>query len=83
MVGSGPKDQAVSRQRRQISPIHSPEEQALLLGDCPTTLARMALFKVNTGLREKEVCGLKWDYEVKVPRLNASVFVFRDSRREH
>jgi len=35
----------------------------------------MALFKVNTGLREKEVCGLKWDYEVKVPELNTSVFI--------
>ena len=38
-------------------------------------LARMALFKVNTGLREKEVCRLKWDYEVKVPELDTSVFI--------
>jgi integrase len=35
----------------------------------------MALFKVNTGLREQEVCGLKWDYEVKVPELDTSVFI--------
>ena len=35
----------------------------------------MALFKVNTGLREKEVCGLKWDYEVRVPELDTSVFI--------
>jgi hypothetical protein len=35
----------------------------------------MALFKVNTGLREPEVCGLKWEYEVKVPELETSVFV--------
>ena len=35
----------------------------------------MALFKVNTGLREKEVCRLKWDYEVKVPELDTSVFI--------
>nr|WP_198683653.1 hypothetical protein [Peristeroidobacter agariperforans] len=35
----------------------------------------MALFKVNTGCREQEVCGLRWDYEVKVPELNASVFL--------
>jgi integrase len=38
-------------------------------------IARMALFKVNTGLREKEVCRLKWDYEVKVPELDTSVFI--------
>ena len=30
---------------------------------------------MNTGLREKEVCRLKWDYEVKVPELDTSVFV--------
>jgi hypothetical protein len=35
----------------------------------------MALFKVNTGLREQEVCGLKWEYEVKVPELETLVFV--------
>jgi hypothetical protein len=35
----------------------------------------MALFKVNTGLWEQEVCGLKWDYEVKVPELDTSVFI--------
>ena len=35
----------------------------------------MALFKVNTGCREQEVCGLRWDYEVKVPELNTSAFL--------
>ena len=43
--------------------------------ELPDHLARMALFKVNTGLREKEVCRLKWDYEVKVPDLDTSVFI--------
>ena len=37
----------------------------------------MALFKVNTGLRVQEVRGLKWEYEVKVPELEASVFVIQ------
>jgi hypothetical protein len=40
----------------------------------------MALFRVNTGLREQEVCGLKWDYEVKVPELDTSVFVIPGER---
>ena len=51
------------------------EEQALLFQELPDHLARMALFKVNTGLREQEVCGLQWDYEVKVPELDTSVFI--------
>lgn len=56
----------------------SDEEQALLFKELPDHLARMALFKVNTGLREQEVCNLKWDYEVKVPELATSVFVIPD-----
>ena len=40
----------------------------------------MALFKVNTGLREQEVCGLKWEYEVKVPELDTSVFIIPGER---
>ena len=35
----------------------------------------MALFKVNTGCREQEVCRLRWDWEVDVLELNASVFL--------
>jgi site-specific recombinase XerD len=35
----------------------------------------MALFKVSTGTREPEVCGLKWDHAVKVPELETSVFI--------
>jgi integrase len=51
------------------------EEQGLLFQELPDHLARMALFKVNTGTREQEVCALKWDYEVKVPELDTSVFL--------
>jgi integrase len=53
----------------------SQEEQAVLFKELPEHLARMALFKVNTGCREQEVCNLRWDYEVKVPGLNTSVFI--------
>jgi integrase len=51
------------------------EEQGVLFQELPDHLARMALFKVNTGCREQEVCGLRWDYEVKVPELDTSVFL--------
>jgi len=37
-------------------------------------LLRMAQFKVNTGCREQEVCGLRWEWEVRIPELNTSVF---------
>ncbi len=51
------------------------EEQGFLFRELPDHLARMALFKVNTGCREQEVCGLRWDYEVTVLELDTSVFL--------
>jgi integrase len=51
------------------------EEQRKLFRALPDHLARMALFKVNTGCREQEVCQLRWDWEVKVPQLDTSVFI--------
>jgi hypothetical protein len=30
---------------------------------------------VNTGCREREVCGLKWDDEVKMPERDTLVFI--------
>ena len=53
----------------------SREEQGLLFPRLPMHLQPMALFKVNTGCREQEVCGLKWDWEVEVPELETSVFI--------
>ena len=51
------------------------EEQRQLFQALPDHLARMCLFKVNTGCREQEVCQLRWDWEVRVPELNTSVFI--------
>lgn len=51
------------------------EEQSILFGELPDHLQRMALFKVNTGCREQEVCKLRWDWEIFVPELDASVFL--------
>src|SRR5438552_9661950 len=43
--------------------------------ELPDYLHKMALYKVNTGCREQEVCLLRWDYEVEVPELATSVFL--------
>lgn len=51
------------------------DEQSELLGHLPEHLRRMALFKVNTGCRDGEVCGLRWNWEVPVPHLDTSVFL--------
>ena len=51
------------------------DEQRILFRALPDHLARMCLFKVNTGCREQEVCQLRWDWEVDVPELDLSVFI--------
>jgi integrase len=35
----------------------------------------MALFAVNTGCRDAEICNLQWDWEVKVPQLETFLFI--------
>lgn len=51
------------------------EEQTLLISQLPDHLKTMTLFKVNTGCREQEVCRLRWDWEIFVPEIGASVFL--------
>lgn len=51
------------------------EEQAVLFAELPDHLHKMALFKVNTGCREQEVCKLRWDWEIHVPEIDATVFL--------
>lgn len=56
------------------------EEQQLLFSELAPHLQRMALFDVNTGLRDQELCNLQWSWEQRVPELDSadikrSVFV--------
>ena len=51
------------------------KEQDTLFRKLPAHLGRMALLAVNTGLRDSNVCGLQWTWEVAVPELGRSVFV--------
>ena len=56
------------------------DEQARLFQELPAHLGRMALFKVNTGCREQEVCSLRWEWEIEVPELDTSVFLLPEER---
>jgi integrase len=60
--------------KREPYPL-SIDEQRLLFSELAGHLAKMALFKVNTGVREQEVVNLRWMWEVPVPELDTSVFV--------
>jgi integrase len=35
----------------------------------------MAMFAVNTGCRDSEICNLRWKWEVKVPEMDTSMFI--------
>ena len=59
---------------RQPHPL-SWDDQEALFENLPSHLAKMTLFAINTGLRDGNVCGLRWEWEVKVPEVGRSVFV--------
>lgn len=65
--------------QREPRPI-SWAEQRKLLPLLPDHLARMALFTLNTGVRDDVVCSLRWEWEIPVPELGISVF---EVPREH
>ena len=56
------------------------DEQFRLLNQLPRHLAKMAVFKVNAGCREAEVCNLRWEWEQWIPGLDTSVFVIPRER---
>ena len=71
---------------RQPYPI-SWDEQDRIFRRLPGHLAHMVLFAVNTGLRDSNLCGLRWAWEVPIAELGRSVFVIPKeafkSRRPH
>lgn len=60
--------------RRPPQPI-TWDEQDMLFPPLAAHLGVMALFTVNTGLRDENVCGLRWAWEQKVPEVGRSVFI--------
>ncbi len=51
------------------------KEQELLFSALPIHLRHMALFAVNTGCREAEVCNLKWKWETATNIQGCTVFI--------
>ena len=51
------------------------DEQDIFFPELATHLQVMALFGVNTGLRDENICGLRWKWEVPIPEVGRSVFI--------
>ena len=75
-----PRLTRLSTKGRQAKPYPlSWDEQDQLFKLLPRHLADAALFAVNTGCREQEICQLRWDWEVVIPDLETSVFILPES----
>ena len=75
-----PRLSRLSTKGRQAKPYPlSWKEQDKLFQALPKHLADAALYAVNTGCREQEVCQLRWDWEVDVPDMETSIFILPES----
>ncbi len=74
-----PTIEGVKRKPRPISW----QEQEALLKALPVYLADMALFALNTGLRDQEICAMKWSDECKVNGLDTTVFIISEERAKN
>lgn len=66
---------AVRRQSRHAPYPLSWEEQNRLFRELPAHLQRIALYKVNTSCRKREVLQIRWNWEVQVPKAATCLFV--------
>ena len=58
-------------------------EQQKLFEFLPDYLEAMALFAINTELREQCICWIRWDWEVEIPELNSSIFITPGRKKEY
>jgi integrase len=73
-LSSAPLLDQAKGERRRPYPL-SWVEQKRFLQELPGHLEQMALFDLNTGLRDQELVSLRWYWEVQVPELECSVFI--------
>ena len=72
---TAPKIKLLANHRQRRPYPLSWAEQTQLFAELPDYLGEMALFAVNTGCRDQEICQLRWDWEVDVPELATTVFI--------
>ena len=73
-LASAPLLDFVRGEKRKPYPL-SWDEQRRFLQELPAHLEQMALFDLNTGLRDQELVTLRWYREVQLPELGCSVFI--------
>jgi integrase len=75
-LASAPKIKLLSQNDTTPAYPLSWKEQEKLFNELPPHLKKMALFAVNTGCRDKEICLLRWEWEITVPEIEGSVFMY-------
>jgi integrase len=79
-LSSAPKIKLLSEDdKRKPFPLNW-DEQRKLFAELPLHIRQMALFAVNTGCRDREICCLKWEWEIRFPELGGSVFIIPGQR---
>lgn len=68
--------------RRQPFPLTWDQQDALFAKLPVHWREGVALFGFNTGARDDEICGLRWDQEVQIPDLKTSVFVLSETKND-
>jgi integrase len=63
--------------------INQNTQQDQLSKNMPAYLADMMLFALHTGLRDQEICGMRWDHEAKVNELDTTVFIITEERAKN
>jgi integrase len=78
-LGTAPKIRLLPEIDKRAPYPLSFEEQDRLFQELPLHLQNMALFAVNTGCRDQEICNLRWEWEVPISD-SRSVFVIPRER---
>jgi integrase len=72
---TAPKIRLLEESNKRLPYPLDKEEETRLFNQLPLHLRQMALFAVNTGCRDQEICQLQWDWEFVVPELNTRIFI--------
>lgn len=81
-LDSAPLLPTVQGEKRKAHPLTVVEQERLIVG-MPGYLADMALFALHTGLRDQEICGLKWEHEAKISGTQDAVFIVTEERAKN